>query len=227
MLTFLMPMPNSSPRASITRSTMRNGYRCGSDCNKRRMSNVSIVAGFASLMGPLLPKNFSRSTYCRCPQIQSASCRDGVAGKILEARAGGKTGLRGDDAMASNRGIFRDPRKIADKCFFSDDGIAHGAAIDRGVGADLDAILNNDPANPRRLGKPGCAGGNGGIVEIRPGLADAGARMQNNPVADQRMANRDLRPDQAIAADADIGANHAVRADDGTRADLDARADDH
>jgi len=65
------------------------------------------------------------------------------------------------------------------------------------------------------------------MAEIRSGLADARARMQNNPIADQRMANRDLRPDQAIAADADIGADHAVRANDGTRADLGARADDH
>jgi len=54
--------------------------------------------------------------------------------------------------MASNRGIFRDPREIADSCFFPDDGIARRAAIDGGVGADFDTVLNNDPANPQRLG---------------------------------------------------------------------------
>jgi len=43
--------------------------------------------------------------------------------------------LARDDAMASNRGIFRDPREIADSCFFPDDGIARRAAIDGGVGA--------------------------------------------------------------------------------------------
>jgi len=53
--------------------------------------------------------------------------------------------------MASNRGIFRDPREIADSCFFPDDGIARRAAIDGGVGADFDTVLNNDPAIPSAL----------------------------------------------------------------------------
>jgi len=50
--------------------------------------------------------------------------------------------------------------------------------------------------------------------------------MHNNVVADQRMANRDLRPNQAIAADTDIGANYAVCTDDCTEANLGTRTDD-
>src|SRR5208283_2799984 len=99
------------------------------------------------------------------------------AGKIFESCAGGKASLRGDDAMASNRGIFRDPREIADSCFFPDDGIARRAAIDGGVGANFDAVLNNDPANPQRLGKPGRGKGNAGMAAIDTGLADACTRM--------------------------------------------------
>ena len=129
--------------------------------------------------------------------------------------------------MASNRGIFRDPREIAILCFFPDDGIARRAAIDGGVGADFDAVLNNDPANPQRLGKPGRGKGNAGMAAIDTGLADACTRMHNNAVADQRMANRDLRPDQAIAADTDIGTNHAVCTDDCTEANFGAWTDDH
>ena len=55
--------------------------------------------------------------------------------------------------MAPDRDIFRDPREITDSCCFPDDGITQRAAIDRGVGADLDAVLNDDPANSRHLGE--------------------------------------------------------------------------
>src|SRR5664279_4154544 len=123
--------------------------------------------------------------------------------------------------MATYSDIFRDPREIANPRFFPDDGIAPCAAIHRRVGADLDAVLNNDPANPRRYD------GSPGVAEINTILADAGAGMQNNPIADQRMGQSDLRPDQAIPADADAGTDHAVRANDRTRPDFRARANDH
>jgi hypothetical protein len=106
-------------------------------------------------------------------------------------------------------------------------GITRRAAIDRGIGADLDSVLNDHAANSRHLGKRGRSEGKAGMAEIKTGLADAGARMHDDSVADQRMANRDLRTDKAIPADADIGPNHAVRANGRTTADFGARADDY
>ena len=82
--------------------------------------------------------------------------------------------------MASNRGIFRDPRKVADSCCFADDGIARRAAIDRAVGADLDTVLNNDPANPRRPGESARGHGNAGMAGIDSWLTDAHPWMQED-----------------------------------------------
>ena len=97
-----------------------------------------------------------------------------------------------------------DAHEIADARFFPNERVAHGAAIDV-EGADLDAVVNYDPANPQRPGKSVRGQGDAGMAEIDTWLKD-------NPVAEQRVGNRHLRPDQAIAADADIRTDDAVRA---------------
>lgn len=141
----------------------------------------------------------------------ASSSRDS---EVIFAPRAGKVRRRGDNATSPNRDVCRDAHKIADPRFLPDDRVAHGAAINRRIGADLDAVLNNDPANPRRPGKSVRGEGNAGMAEIDTWLTDAHPRMQDNPVADQRMGNRCLWPDQAIAADADIRTDDAVRAND-------------
>src|ERR1700736_6631150 len=135
--------------------------------------------------------------------------------------------------MSPNRDVCYDAHDIADPRFLPDDRVAHGAAIDRRIGADLDAVLNYDPANPRSPGKSVRGQGNAGMAEIDSWLTDPHPRMQDNPVAEQRMGNRHLRPNQAIAADADIRTDDAVRANDRAGTDFRAgpdgppRIDDH
>src|SRR5438874_1742829 len=118
--------------------------------------------------------------------------------------------------MAPDHDICRDAHEIADPRFLPDDRIANSAAIDRRIGADLDAVLNNDPANPQRPGNSVRCQCNAGAAEIDTWLTNANPRMQDHPVADQRMSNRCLRPDQATAADADTRTNYAIRANDRT-----------
>src|ERR1700730_10437983 len=150
------------------------------------------------------------------PMRGKASSRTGGGEAVVKPRTSGYLRPRQNNAAAPNRGVCRDAHEIADPRFLPDDRVAHGAAIDRRIGANLDAILNNDPANCRRPGKSVRRQGITGMAEIDTWLTDAHSRMQENPVADQRMGNRCLRPNQAIAADADIRTDDAVRANDRT-----------
>ena len=57
-------------------------------------------------------------------------------------------------------------------------------------------------------------------------LADPAAGMNDDPIADQGIADRRARADRAVAPDAHLGADHAVCAYHGTGADLGAWPDD-
>src|SRR5690606_20798544 len=102
----------------------------------------------------------------------------------------------------------------------ADHRIAAGAAVDRGVGADLDVVLNDDAPDLRHLEMALSAHGEAEAV-----LADFGARVQDDAVADERMLQHDAGADGAVAADAHAGADHGIRRDDRARADLRSRAD--
>ena len=122
--------------------------------------------------------------------------------------------------MPLNRPIPRDAHEIVDHRAFADDRIAQAAAVDRRVGADVHAILNDHPAEA----------GEGTVVRCRLRastiLADPDAGMDDDGVSNQRMSDGHMRANGAVAADPDIRADDAVGADDGTRADLGLRADD-
>src|SRR5579883_2179506 len=66
----------------------------------------------------------------------------------------------------------------------------------------------------------------GRMTEINAGLTDTRSRMHNNSVADQGVADCDLRTNQTIAADADVRADYAVRTNDRAEADFGARTND-
>ncbi len=157
-----------------------------------------------------------------CKASESA----GDSKAIFKLRTGRNLQLRQNSATASYRDITRYAREIADPRFLPDNRVAHHAAIDGRIGADLGAVLNNDPANPWRPGKP-MKGRGASMVEIDTWLTDAHPRMQDNPITDQRMGNRCLRPDSAIAADADIRTDDAVRANNRTGTNFRVGANDH
>ena len=73
-----------------------------------------------------------------------------------------------------------------------------GAAVDRGVGADIGIVADDDPAELRHLDRAGRI-----RRKAEAGLADPHPRVQHDPRADQAMAERDIGADPAIVAQLD------------------------
>src|ERR1051326_2653682 len=61
--------------------------------------------------------------------------------EIADAHAPRNAGLRHHDAMPADHHIVADLDQIVDFGAFADDGVAVGAAVDRGPRADLDTII--------------------------------------------------------------------------------------
>ena len=116
--------------------------------------------------------------------------------------------------------VVGDLHEVIDLGALADHRVAAGAAIDRGVGADLDIVLDDDPADLRHLQVP--AGPHG---EAETVLAEAGARMDDDAVAEERVGQGRAGADRAVAPDPHVGADAGVRADHGAGADLGTGAD--
>src|SRR5580700_1471142 len=101
--------------------------------------------------------------------------------------------------MPADPAIVSDLTKIIDLARFTDHGVADAAAIDRRAGADLDVVLDDDPAGLRNLLL-------GGIFSISEAvLADVASGVDRDAVADHRVYDRAAGADTAFAADRDIG----------------------
>ena len=126
------------------------------------------------------------------------------------------------------RDVVRDLHQIVDLGALADDGVAGRAAIDRGVGADLDVVLNDDSPGLRNFL---VAARRRQIAEAV--LADARAGMDDHAVADQRVEHRGAGADRAVASDSDAGTDHRAGRDERARPDFGAgpdhrqRIDDH
>ena len=97
-----------------------------------------------------------------------------------------------------------------------DHRVVERAAVDRGVGTDLDVIADHDPAELRhsRPSRP-CAGTN---PKPRPPITAPGSSLR--PGADQRIGTDvDVRFKPRTGADRGPAADHAVRADIAAGAD--------
>src|ERR1039457_3820905 len=140
--------------------------------------------------------------------------------EILERRASGDTGLRRHDAMPTDADIVADLDQVVDLGALADHRVANGAAVDRGAGADLDIVLDDDAPELRHLEVASRAQH---VAEAI--LADLAARMNDDPVADQRVADDRSGPDRAIAPDAHLGSDYRRRPHDAAAADFRARPD--
>ena len=139
---------------------------------------------------------------------------------VSDRAAARNAGMRGKHAMPADLDVVRDLDEVVDLGPLPDHGVADGAAVDGGIGADLDVVLDDDAADLRNLA---VAAGARQIAEAI--LPDAHAGMDDDAVADQRMHDRRARADHAIAADAHIRADHGGRPDHRAGADFRARAD--
>src|SRR5262249_830783 len=93
---------------------------------------------------------------------------------VADLDAARNAGLRDDEAMASDRAVVADLDQIIDLGAFADHGVAAAAAVDGGVGADLDVVLDDHPAGLRDLDRALAVG-----EETEPVLTDAAARMDD------------------------------------------------
>src|SRR5262249_7856915 len=98
---------------------------------------------------------------------------------------------------------------LADHC------VAVGTAVDRGIGANLDIVLDDHAADLRHLYVSGLARQ---IAEAV--LTDARARVNDDAVTDERMLDRRSGANRAIAPNTNVRADHGIRADKGAAADL-------
>src|SRR6478752_1477163 len=139
---------------------------------------------------------------------------------IADRDAAGDCGVAGKQAEPPDDDVMADLDQIIELAAFSDHGIAQAAAIDTGIGADFDVVLNDHPRKLRDLGMALRA-----RHEAETILSDPHAGMQNDAVADQSMGNRDVRADRAITADPNVGTDRGLRADQRSSADFGTRSD--
>src|SRR5215203_6634367 len=141
--------------------------------------------------------------------------------EILERRRAGDADLRHDHAMLADGDVMGDLDEVIDLRPRPDQRVAAAAAVDRRVRADLDIVADDHAPELRHL-----------EVALRPHhvaeaiLADAHAGVEDDAVAEHRVADGDLRGDGAVAADADTRPDDAVGADARPRPDLGPGPDD-
>src|ERR1700751_4146880 len=75
---------------------------------------------------------------------------------VAQNNAAGEPALADNDAIAPDHDVMSNLDKVIDLGSFPDDGIAAGAAVYGGAGADFHIVLNDHPAELRNLGVPGC-----------------------------------------------------------------------
>src|SRR5262249_11256577 len=107
---------------------------------------------------------------------------------VAKLGAAGNTHLGYQDAPSTILHVVPDLHEIINHGAGADHRIRAGAAIDGGVRADLHIILDDDPAELRHLYDARGIG-----REAEPVLADAHARQQMDPGADEGMAHRHQR----------------------------------
>src|SRR5690606_35091724 len=103
----------------------------------------------------------------------------------------------------------------------ADHGVVEHAAVDAGIGADGDPVLDHDAAEMGHIDRPRGVAGDAEAL-----LADDRASQNVHIIAEERKTYRGARADPRAPADGDAGADDGVGADLGPRADFRARADD-
>jgi hypothetical protein len=128
--------------------------------------------------------------------------------KIIEPCTSGDAGLTGENAAPPENDVVPNLDQIINHRAGPDNGVIPGSPIDRRIGADIDIVANDDPSELRDFDRHICIGS-----EAEPRLADANSWVDDNPRAEQTMAERDISPDAAVVAGLDRGSNNRVGAD--------------
>ncbi len=110
--------------------------------------------------------------------------------EILQHGTSGDAGLRHDHAAAAEADVVPYLYQIINPAARPDHRIRPGAAVDGGIGADLDVVADDHPAELRHLHVAGRVG-----REAEPVLAQPRAGEDPHPRADHGIAHRGAGPD--------------------------------
>src|SRR5438876_4327676 len=130
--------------------------------------------------------------------------------------------LRHQQALLTNPYVVRDVHKVVDLGSVTDDSVVDAAAVDGGVGANLDIVANNAAAHVRNLL----------VLSVTKHVpeaitANACTRMDNRPRTDcSARINGHIWPETSAVANRDSITHNAVWTDDNVVSQLCVRSDD-
>src|SRR5262245_28013447 len=164
---------------------------------KRRHLAQPLLGRSRRIPGPAPPRwNISKdaghgSDHGACPyrEVISDAGLTTHDDTVLDRGATRDSDLAGEQAVTSNRHVVRDLHQIVDLGSLPDHGVTNGPAIDSGVGADFDIVLDNDAPNLRHL-----VGSARAWHIAKAILANRAARMDDDPVTDQGVHDRGIGP---------------------------------
>src|SRR5262249_42421091 len=140
---------------------------------------------------------------------------------VAELGRAGDAALGHDDAMPSDHDVVGDLHQVVDLGAVADHRVSERAAVDGGVGADLDVVADDDAADLGPL-----APASGAHREAEAVLPDAGAGVNDAAVADDGMRQGRTCADVAVAAEHDPVAHYRPGGDGRAAADDSFAADD-
>ena len=141
---------------------------------------------------------------------------------VADDRAAGDSRLCGQKNAPPDRDAMGDVNEIVDLRARFDARFTDRRAIDRGIGANLDVVFDDDLGVLRNLQMRAV----GLSREPEPVAADDHAVVQDDAIADDdAFSDRDMGVQRAVVADRRAGTDDDVRIHDRSRADRRARAD--
>src|SRR5690349_3736132 len=123
--------------------------------------------------------------------------------------------------MPTNRDIVAYLNKVVDLGPLADDSVANSTSVDCRAGANLDVVLDDHAAYLGNLQMTPAS-----HHKTKSVLADLAARMKNDTVADQAIADGRASSDRTVAPDPHARPDYGICPDYAAAADLDARAND-
>ena len=143
---------------------------------------------------------------------------------VADLRAAGDADLRRHQHVASNRHAVRDLHEVVDLGARLDARLPDGRPIDGRVRAKLHVVFEDDGGDLRDLFVGPVAAAHEAVAVA----ADHHTVLQDDAIAEgHAFANRDVRVDDAVRADARTGADRHVGVDDRSIANCGALADRH
>jgi hypothetical protein len=138
-------------------------------------------------------------------------------GIVADDGAAGDASLGGDDDIPADPAVVADVDEVVDLGPLADAGLFESAAVDGGVGADLDVVFDDQGALLGKLGvSAGCR-----IADIAEAVcAEDSTGVDNDAVAESDAGvDGDARMEDAVPADRDIICKNTAGGDGCTLAD--------